>query len=198
MEQPIRALITIVAVSIISTMPIQADEIDSPPGIGVKDAPFEEVIQKNPDSTDKITGKDVSYCLWYNNEKWELLKENLNTVAEYSFKMTDGDAFAMIIPEKEVTPLEDAPYIIFEGAKHSGVEDIKILKMENHLVNGVEVLYLIWSGKIMDTKFTYMYNIYSGEKGTVQVVAYTLDDLMDDKKEEMEELLNGFCIVEDQ
>ncbi len=196
MEKPIRTIITLLVISVISIFTLQAKEVDNQPGVGLKEATFEKVIQKSSESTDKIVGQEVDYCLWYNPNKWELLKENLNNVAEYSFKIDDGDAFAMIIPEEDITPLEDAPYIIFEGAKHSGVEDIKILKMENHLVNGVEVLYLIWSGKIMDTKFTYMYNIYSGKEGTVQVVAYTLDDLVDDKKEVMEELLNGFCIPE--
>lgn len=186
-----------IIITAIATLPFStsfADDIEDKPGFGVKEATFEKVIQKNVDATSEVTGKEVNYCLSYNPEKWELLKENLNDVAEYSFKLSGGDAYAMVIPEEEVTPLEDAPYIIFEGAKMSGVQDIKLIKMENHLVNGTEVLYLVWSGKIMDTEFTYIYNIYSGDKGTVQVVTYTLNDLLDNNKEEMEELLNGFCI----
>jgi hypothetical protein len=193
MAKPIHTLLTYFAIAAFTLSPLHAEETDNTPGIGVKEGTFTEIIQKNSESTDKVDGIEVEYCLWYNPKNWELLKENLNGVAEYSFKIDGGDAFAMIIPEDDITPLDEAPYIIFEGAKLSGVEDIKIIKMENHLVNGVEVLYLIWTGKIMDTEFTYIYNIYSGKKGTVQVVAYTLNDLFDDNKTSMNELLNGFC-----
>ncbi|MEM1282668.1 MAG: hypothetical protein AAGG81_03860 [Chlamydiota bacterium] len=196
MGRSIRQFVTLITVFTVPLSSIIASTIEGQPGVGTKEGTFEKIIQKSNKSSSKVNGKEVNYCLWYNPNNWELLKENLNDVAEYSFKLSNGDAYAMIIPEKEITPIQEAPYIIFEGAKLSGVENIKILKMENHLVNGIEVLYLTWSGEIMNTKFTYMYNIYSGKNGTVQVVAYTLDDLLNEKQEEMENLLNGFCIHE--
>lgn len=192
-----RILTAIISAAVLVIVPVSADDKELP-GIGIKKATFTTIINKPDTSTDKVEGKEVEYCLWYNPKNWKLLEENLNDVSEYSFKLNDGDAFAMVIPEEEITPLKDAPYIIIEGAKMSGVEDIEIIEMENHMVNGTEVLYLVWSGRLMNTNFTYIYNIYSGEKGTVQVVAYTLDSFLQLNQDTMNNLLNGFCIHSNQ
>lgn len=169
-------------------------EADSP-GVGEKLTEYEAFRVKSSNATTNIVGQGVDYCHWYDPEKWSLLEKSINPAAEYSFESVDGNAFSMIIPETDITVLDEAPQIILEGAKHNGVENRQIEKLEKRYVNGVEVLHFVWSGDVMGTSFVYMYNIYSGEKGTVQVVAYTLADLSDEKKKEMEQFINGFCVI---
>lgn len=164
------------------------------PGIGMKEATKPVVIQKDAKATQEIKGKIIPYCLWIDPQKWDVLEKNLNPIAEYSLSFKNGEVFAMVLPEKEKVPIAMIPDIIIQGAEANGVKNAKVVEQETQTVNGVEVLHLKWTGEIQDMKFIYIYNIYSGDKGTIQFVAYTLEDLYNKYSDEINTFLNGFCI----
>ncbi len=168
------------------------------PGIGTKPSPYAQIVRKTPTATEKITGQSVPYCLWYDKDTWSQLKKNLNPAAEYSFSLNGEDTFAMILPEKDIVPLEKIPTIVIEAAKLNGVKNPQILQEEMRLVNGVQVLSLKWSGEILGMNFVYLYIIHSSDKGTVQAITYTLEDSFEDNKDDMEEFLKCFCMIENE
>lgn len=166
------------------------------PGIGVKEEEETKppALVKEANATQEIKGKIIPYCLWIDPQKWNLLEQNLNPIAEYSLSLKNGEVFAMVLPEKEQVPLNMVPDIIIQGAEANGVKNAKIVEKEMRNVNGTEVLHLKWTGEIQDMKFIYVYDIYSGDRGTVQLVAYTLQDLYNKYSDEIDKFLNGFCL----
>src|SRR5476649_2215225 len=72
-------------------------ETENAAGIGTKASPYANITQKDPSATKEIVGNIVPYCLWIDPKKWELLKDNLNPIADHSFSLSNGDAFAMIL-----------------------------------------------------------------------------------------------------
>jgi len=179
---------------LVASLGVAYSNNDEKAGITAKISPYNEIFRKSNASTKQIDGKIVPYCLWYNPDQWLLLEKNLNPSAEYSFTLKDGNVFAMILPETNEIYLDNIATIVIEGAKLNGVTNPIIIEQELLLNNGVKVLSLKWSGEIMGVRFVYSYFIYSGKKGTVQTVAYTLEDMYEKNKEAMDLFLQGYCM----
>jgi hypothetical protein len=53
------------------------------------------------------------------------------------------------------------------------------------------------SGTIQGISFVYYGYYYSHESGSVQFLAYTSQDLLNNYSDDIEELLNGFVVIKD-
>jgi hypothetical protein len=63
-------------------------------------------------------------------------------------------------------------------------------------VNGKKMLMLQLNGSSQGIKFSYCGYYYSNEKGTVQLVVYTAQNLLKEYEGDVEEFLNGLAPVE--
>ena len=97
----------------------------------------------------------------------------------------------MIISEKFEIPLETLKSIALETAR-SAAPDLKIVKEEYRIVNGIKVLLLQMNGTMQGIKFSYYGYYFSNTNGTVQFIAYTSQNLLDGYRKECDILLNGF------
>jgi hypothetical protein len=100
----------------------------------------------------------------------------------------------MFITEKIEIPLTELKNIALGNAK-AAAPDIKLIKEEYRMVNGIKMLHLQMDGTIQGIKFTYLGYYYSNESGTVQLLTYSSQKLMKENSGLCEELLNGLVEV---
>ena len=74
--------------------------------------------------------------------------------------------------------------------------DIQVVHEDIRKINGVTVRCLQMNGTVRGLKITYLGYYYSTEKGTVQFITFTGQNLFKEYKQRMEALLDGFVILE--
>lgn len=148
---------------------------------------------KPSDASFKVSSKRVGVGVWINPKLWEFTKSATNEDAEFQFGRRNEDCYAMLITERIEIPLSTLMDIAVTNAR-AVAPDIKVVKKEYRNVNGVRLLYMQMNGTTQGIKFSYMGYYYSSAEGTIQLVAYTSQDLLGKYKNMMEELLNGFAL----
>jgi hypothetical protein len=147
------------------------------------------VFTKPVKSTFLLKSEKVKLGIWLDPKKWGFKKET-EEVYEYQFSLKSGDVYGMFITEKIEIPLTELKNIALGNAK-AAAPDIKLIKEEYRMVNGVKMLHLQMDGTIQGIKFTYLGYYYSNESGTVQLLTYSSQKLMKENSGLCEELLNG-------
>jgi len=151
-----------------------------------------------------LKSKDASFLLKSNiapvgvhldPRKWSFKKSEKDDEPEYSLQLKGKDAYGMIMVERIEIPFESLRNIALDNAKEAS-PDVKIVHEEYRNVNGIKVLCLQMDGSIQGVKFSYFGYYFSFEKGSVQFVTYTSQSLLSGYKQEMEELLNGFVVLQ--
>lgn len=145
---------------------------------------------KDLKSTFVVKSQKVNIGIAINPKKWKFSKGESNDASEYSFEKKGEDLYAMLISEKVVIPLESLKSIAIENAKIAA-PDIKIIKEEYRIVNGIKVLMIQMGGTIQGLKFTYYGYYYSDVSGTIQLLAYTGENLFHQYEKDIELFLNG-------
>lgn len=148
---------------------------------------------KPTDASFMVSSKRVGVGVWINPKLWEFTKSATNEDAEFQFGRRNEDCYAMLITERIEIPLSTLMDIALTNAR-AVAPDIKVVKKEYRNVNGVRLLYMQMNGTTQGIKFSYMGYYYSSAEGTIQLVAYTSQDLLGKYKNMMEELLNGFAL----
>lgn len=151
------------------------------------------VYNKPADSKSLIKGKKETYGIWYNDKKWKLLSPDKtnNSSAEYQFEHTNGDANAMVIFERIEMNVESLKNIALENAKNAA-PDAKIIYEDRRIVNGSEVLCVRIIGTIDNIAFQYYNYYYAGPAGTIQMVTFTSQNLIQEYENDFLDFLNGF------
>ncbi len=152
------------------------------------------IFEKDKASTFLLKSKKLNTGIYINPKKWSFKKATNNPEAEYEFQLKDGDLYGMVITEKVEIPLETLKSIALENGK-AVAPDLKIIKEEYRIVNGLKVLLLHMNGTMQGIKFSYYGYYFSNANGTVQLITYTSQNLLDSYKSESEKLLNGFVEI---
>ena len=147
-------------------------------------------FKKDEKSTFLLKSKKLNVGFWLNPKMWSFKKATDNLEAEYELNLKDGDLYGMIISEKVEIPLESLKVIAFENAK-AVAPDLKIVKEEYRIVNGLKVLLLQMDGTMQGIKFSYYGYYFSSINGSIQFITYTSQNLIDSFRPECEKLLNG-------
>jgi hypothetical protein len=138
-----------------------------------------------------VKSEKVNCGVWLDPKKWKFNKSDENEESELSFTLAGQDAYGMLISERIEIPLESLKEIALANGKEVS-SDLEIVKEQIRKVNGVQMLCLQMNGTIQGVKFTYFGYYWSSEKGTVQFITYTSQNLFTKYKPDLEELLNGF------
>ncbi len=138
-----------------------------------------------------LKSKKLNVGFWLNPKLWSFKKATDNAEAEYELQLKTGGLYGMVISEKIQIPLERLKSIAIENAK-TAAPDLRIVKEEYRMVNGLKVLLLQLNGTMKGIKFSYYGYYYSNKKGTVQFITYTSQNLLEGYKKECDVLLNGF------
>ncbi|TMI70027.1 MAG: hypothetical protein E6H09_17210 [Bacteroidetes bacterium] len=155
--------------------------------ISVNPKPF----KKSDNATFLLKSANTDAGIWIDSKKWSFKKAEINEAAEYQLQLKGKDLYAMIITEKIEVPLETLKAVALENAR-SAASDAEIVKQEYRTVNDKKILFLQINGTTQGIKFAYYGYYYSNENGTVQVITYTAQKLLNGFKADAEDLLNGF------
>lgn len=147
-------------------------------------------FSKNKKSTFLLKSKKFNVGIYLDPKLWSFNTPTDNPEAEYELQLKDGDLYGLIITEKVEIPIETLKVIALENAK-AAAPNMSIVKEEFRNVNGLKVLLLHMNGTIQGIKFSYYGYYYSNSNGTVQLITYTSQNLLDGFKPKIEDLLNG-------
>lgn len=149
-----------------------------------------KLFKKENTSSFLLKSKKVNVGVWLNPKKWSFQKAVDNPIAEYQFQLKDSDLYGMIITEQVEVPLETLKSIAVENGK-AAAPDLKVVKEEYRMINGIKVLLLQMNGTTQGIKFSYYGYYFSNDQGSVQFITYTSQKLMESYKDDCEKLLNG-------
>lgn len=157
----------------------------------------EEEVSMNPvkftrPSTSTFLLKSTKFNIgtYLDTKKWTFEKGKGDDAYEYQFTLNQGDLYAMMITEQVEIPLESLKEIALENARDVA-PDVYVVKEEYRMVNGLKVLVLQMNGTLSGIKFSYFGYYFSSEKGTVQFIGYTAQNLLAKYQKTIEDLLNG-------
>tara|TARA_X000001036_G_scaffold405660_1_gene413795 strand:+ start:84 stop:734 length:651 start_codon:yes stop_codon:yes gene_type:complete len=134
------------------------------------------------------------------NPKKYTFNKGIGGDEEYMFIHESDEVYGMIIPENiiHINIFEDVELIkkiLTYNASTVG-KNTRINDIEYRNVNQNKLLYVTYQTEIDEYSFTYMvYVLSEPEIGFVQFQVYTYTDLIDVYSEEMEELLNGLVVI---
>ncbi|KAB2869110.1 MAG: hypothetical protein F9K37_08835 [Bacteroidales bacterium] len=146
---------------------------------------------KDKNSSFLVKSKKLNFGIWINPKEWSFTKGTDSDAFEFQFVLKGEDLYAMLITEKMQIPLESLKGIALENAKNVA-PDTKIIKEEYRTVNGIQLLMMQMTGTIQGMRFVYYGYYYSNQNGTVQLLAYTGENLLKNYVDEIELFLNGF------
>ena len=141
-------------------------------------------------STFLLKSKKSSSGVWLNPKKWSFSKAKSNPEAEYEFKLKGEDAYGLLITEKIEIPLKNLRNIALENAK-SASPDMKIVQQDYRFVNNSRILMMQMEGTIEGISLTYFGYYFSNSNGTNQLITYTSQNLFNNYRRDLENLLNG-------
>jgi hypothetical protein len=157
----------------------------------------EEEILMNPTkftrpttSTFLLKSSKFNVGTYLDSKKWSIEKGKGDDAYEYQLTLNQGDLYAMMITEQVEIPLESLKEIALENARDAA-PDVYIVKEEYRTVNGLKVLVLQMNGTLSGIKFSYFGYYFSSEKGTIQFIGYTTQNLLSKYQKTIEDLLNG-------
>ncbi len=157
----------------------------------------EEEILMNPvkftrptTSTFLLKSTKLNVGTYLDSKKWTIEKGKGDDAFEYQLTLNQGDLYAMMITEQVEIPLESLKEIALDNARDVA-PDVYVVKEEYRMVNGLRVLMLQMNGTLSGIKFSYYGYYFSSEKGTIQFIGYTSQNLLAKYQKTMEDLLNG-------
>ncbi|HCF62743.1 MAG TPA: hypothetical protein DEU93_00025 [Chitinophagaceae bacterium] len=137
-----------------------------------------------------VKSNKVNLTVYMDVSKWTFSKGLADDASEYKFQLKGEDAYAMMITERAEIPIEALAQIALSNAREVP-SDAEIVMAEYRNVNNIRVLCLQMKGTMQGIKFMYYGYYYSNENGSIQFVTYTVQNLFESYKKEMELLLNG-------
>ena len=146
-------------------------------------------IKTSERATFQVKSTAVPIGVWLDPKTWKFKKGKPEEAAEFSF--SNGDLYALLITESISIPMESWPEIALANAADAA-PDARIVKREMRNVNGVDVLLMQLDATISGIKLSYYGLYYSSDKGSVQFLTYTGQDVLKKRVREMEQLLSGF------
>ena len=164
-------------------------------------APIETEILVNPlefnkpeSSTFLVKSKIAKFGVWISPKVWPFTKSEEGESTEYEFQMRKQDLFAMAVVEDVEMPLKTLRTVAIENAM-SAAPDLVVVNEEYRKVNNIRLLHMEMDGSIQGIKFKYYGYYYSGEEGTIQLIAYSYGKTAEKYITIMEELINGLTIL---
>ncbi len=147
-------------------------------------------------ATSVLQSKKGFMELWYDPTRWVQRSNTMNDSAEFTLEHSAGDGYVMAIVERIAIPYESLPGIALANAR-SSAPDARVSLQEERTVNGVKLHVLQTDGSIDGIPFRYYGYYWSGKAGTLQVIAFTSQNLFDEMAGDFTGLLNGIVITKE-
>jgi hypothetical protein len=138
-------------------------------------------------------GKVVPYTLTFDKETW---RESGTQTApkELQLDHASGKAFIFTIAEGATLSYELLKFAVLSNIESAGGTETELLREEAVEVNGTEYLFLELRTNLKGVKLRYLYLLYTGSKGTLQVIGGALEDSYEAHEDEVIEILNSVTL----
>lgn len=133
----------------------------------------------------------IPYGIWFDPTKWRIMK-NYHPAAELSFALKDKDAYAFMINEKAKISMDVLVDFVLENITDAA-EAIKILQIEERVINDLPVTYLRVDATINNINISYMIHLFCNEAEVIQLFSFSHDGKY---LQDLESFINGLCKVE--
>lgn len=164
-------------------------QLDSAVRIGTNRNKFEK-----PDGSSfllKSINNNSAY--WLNMDKWKYQKVNKKSAAEYKFNREGKLLYGFAINEDIHIPLELITDLALVNAQKAA-SDARIVKKEYRTVNGNRVLFMEMNATNKGIEFAYLGYYFSDKAGSTQLVAFTPKSLVNQYRQDINNLLNGLVV----
>lgn len=155
---------------------------------------YVDQAKKDKKAKEVYKGKRGGFIISMTPGGWKKIKEPSSPATEVEFKHKDGDVIALVVAERLSIPLETLKTAVV-GNLRKRDKDAKIREEKKRTVNGTEVIFMTVDAKVQGIPLTYMYYLYSGEAGSIQIITATGQNLFKEYRADMEAFMNGFEIV---
>ena len=147
---------------------------------------------KKPKSSKKLIETNIkNFKVWINKRKWK--KKITDDPNKVNLIYKDEGAHAILIAEKVRLPAKALRNVVLSSME-AAATDVEVLREENRMVNGVEVLFLKTRVEMNLIRYIFVGYYYTGEVGTFQAMALTEQDYFNHYKTELMDFLNGIDI----
>jgi len=158
-------------------------------------APIDNKTGTPKRATKKVSDGRGLVELWYIPTKWTAYPkpEKLSPDASFALVHKTKDAYALGIIERISMPLETLKKIALDNAKNVA-PDAEVVLDEERQINGKTAAIMGINGTIDGIPFRYHSFYWTGEKGSVQVITYTSQNLFAEYHDDFDDLLNGIVL----
>jgi hypothetical protein len=146
------------------------------------------------EATTGLRSKKGFFELWINPNKWRMQETSDNPDAEFYLSHASGDAYAMVIAERISMPISSLKNLALANAKKAG-PDAEVVFQEERVVNGTKVHHMRIDVTMQGISFSFYGYYWTGQAGSLQVVAFTGRSLLEEFKEEFANLLAGLIVT---
>lgn len=147
-------------------------------------------------STKKVNGINNAYEIWYNQKDWKIIPaKTLNPKADVALQLLKGDAYAMLLYEEIEIPIENLSQIAFDNAIKVA-SDMEMIDREYRVVNNKKLIWMRMDGTVQGMKISYYSYYYSNNKGSIQFLTFTGQNVINKYENVIEDILNGLIINE--
>jgi hypothetical protein len=159
------------------------------------EAPNDNKVNTPSRATKKVSDPRGLVELWYAPAKWLVYPkpERLSPDASFALIHKTKDAYALGIIERISMPLETLKKIAVDNARNVA-PDAEVVLDEERQINGKTAAIMGINGTIDGIPFRYHSFYWTGEKGSVQVITYTSQNLFAEYHDDFDDLLNGIVL----
>jgi hypothetical protein len=127
-------------------------------------------------------------------EEWRLGPGKTENIQQFTHR--SGEAFLLVISERVSTPKQSLAEVALGNARNLDPQ-AKLTRQEVVQLSGREVLAIEMLAEAKGLRFRYLGRMYSGSSGTVQVVAFTLEQHFAEYQSKMQTILDSLTIEDE-
>tara|TARA_B110000977_G_C11072169_1_gene489897 strand:+ start:284 stop:1828 length:1545 start_codon:yes stop_codon:yes gene_type:complete len=150
-------------------------------------------LTEKPSASDRIVklNEDL-FTISFNEQEWEVQSENFSEAGDLSL-IGQGDTFIQIISEGSELTYDYMEEFIFEYIKDVDTNS-QIIGKGFREVNGINMLWLQVQAEVDGLKIIYYYHVFTGTQGSIQIMGWTTENLMDRRAELIDNFVSGFKV----
>lgn len=148
------------------------------------------------EATDKVIDKETDFfSIQYSSDIWNRVPPaTINPAASYTFSDEQQNVFAMVIAENVELGTENIFKFALENAEKNTGANPRVQSSEWVRVNGTDLIKAEYNIEMSGLKFVFNSLFYSSEKGTIQFMTWTFENIYQEKKAILDQLLAGLVI----
>lgn len=163
--------------------------------LGPKETENAQEETSSEEASASVSGEFVNYLVSYDDDVWTVEEGGDTDEYEYLFSNKDESIFAMLIAERMELTYENLKTAALENFE-SVSDDVEVLDEKTVKVNGFDMHSMRTRVEMDGMTAVYEGYYYVGDEGSIQFVAYSLEEDAEASLDDIEALLSGLKVGE--